>query len=419
EEIARRAKAGPEARGAAIPWKAAPADSPFGAPVAWITGFDRVELHEDLDPTLLIEHPGRFYVACGLALQGLDLAPVATTLLPADQTFLGRVSRLVRKQIGRRTAWGLDLSASGLKAVKLALPRDDRPPVLLAVDLVEHRKSLCQAANDDESRAIIDETLEKFLARHEVKADRICLGLPGSMLLVRQVRMPLLERAKMTAAVRFEAQGQFPIPFDELVWDYCVMGPEDDATARGRQAEIAVMASKRVFVKDRVNRLQAVGLPVDAVQADCVALHNYLVYTYFSDLPGPTEGEPRSPGPIAALDVGCETTSFVVGSPEEFWFRQVGLGAEKLTRAIVRQLNASFAQAEQWKRNPAEAPRLDRLFETLEPLFDDFRYEIQSSLAAYAAIHPDRQVQRIVVLGGGLATHGLLRGLLRPGPIER
>ncbi len=419
EQIAHRAKAGPDPRGAPLPWKAAPANSPFGAPVEWLTGFDRVQLHEHLDRSLLLEHPGRFFVACGLALQGLDLAPVATNLLPAEPTLLGRVALLMRKRIGRKTAWGLDLGASGLKAVKLAVPHDHHPPVIVAADLIEHRKSLSQAANEDESHAMIHETLQKFAVRNDLKADRVCLGLPCSMLLVRQVRMPRLDPAKMTAAIRFEAQGQFPIPFDELVWDYYLMGPEGEDAARGRQVEVAVMASKRVLIKDRVNRLQAAGLPVDTVQVDSVALHNYLVYTYLSDLTGPTEGEPGPAGPLAALDVGCEITSFVVSSPHEFWFRQVGLGADKLTRTIVRQLNANFAQAEQWKRNPAEAPRLDQLFETLEPLFDDFRYEIQSSLAAYAAIHPDRAMQRIVVLGGGLATHGLLRSLLREGASGR
>jgi hypothetical protein len=49
------------------------------------------------------------------------------------------------------------------------------------------------------------------------------------------------------------------------------------------------------------------------------------------------------------------------------------------------------------------------LYEAIGPVFDDLLKETQHALAAYAAAHPDLQVDRVVGLGGGFSMHGLLR----------
>jgi Tfp pilus assembly PilM family ATPase len=170
-----------------------------------------------------------------------------------------------------------------------------------------------------------------------------------------------------------------------------------------------LIAARQSTTGHFLDAFQRLGMRVDALQPDFVALHNFLAYDCF---PPPGNAPSGEAGPVvAALDVGCDVTNIVVCSPNSLWFRSLGVAGHSFTRALVKDFNLSIAQAEQRKRVPESAECFNDIYESLSPVFDDLLKEVQQSLAAYGESQPNRPVQLVLGLGGGFSSHGLFRRL--------
>jgi type IV pilus assembly protein PilM len=418
----------------------------LGLPVDRLTGLQRIVCAEGLDAALLARHPGCFFVACGLALQGVGESPLCVNLYPRSlTTAFAKAAGLLRVRLDRSrcTAWGIDIGRRALKAVKLKRHGPKRPVSIEAVDFRQYRKPLGQAANQLEEQTLLHEALEAMADKHDMKADRLCVSLPGRLVLSRQFVVPPAAGSKLRSLVCYEARSQLPFSLEELVWDYQLLDdpvakgdspiflggksgqspsqlpadkkPAAGAPAAGGLRTVLVVAAKRNQVENLCGSLRQADLKADLVQSDCLALHNFLSYEFFH---GESAAEPPAapqPGAIAALDLGHETTNVVVGSHSGVWSMSIGVGGHAFTRALVRQFSQTFSQAEQQKHNPASAPSLSQLYAALEPVMADLAGEIRLALAAFAKAHPRQPVGRIVGLGGGFDLHGLW-AFLRCGP---
>lgn len=408
-ELQRRIKlAKSEARPAPLSWANPPKETTLGISIAWLTGFRRLTCAETFDQSPLLQHPGCFAVAAGLALSGIKQANMPINLLANEQQgVLSRVTQLVRSR-STRSAWGIDLSTSGLKAVKLTWNETKQQAVIEDVILLEHAKSLTHAANEAEEKKLLTDTLQRFAARQTLKGERLCVGVPARLALCRQLDVPPGDPAKMGKVVQFEARSQFPLPLEQLAWDFHLFdnvpsAADANGSADKQSRRAFVIASQRAAIQKYVDAFQQLDLRIDALQTDVIALHNFLVYEHCN--------APDELNPVAALDIGSDVTSVVVSSPHSLWFRGCGVAGHSFTRALVNEYKLSIAQAEQQKRSPETVECLSRFYDVLSPVFDDLLKEVQQSLSAFAVAQPDCPLQRISGLGGGFALHGLFRHL--------
>jgi type IV pilus assembly protein PilM len=398
-----------------LPWARPPKQMPLGVPIEWLSGFRRVVCSEAFDQSELTRRPGRYAIACGLALAGIRQAVLRINLLSEGQRgVLHRVKNFMQPQIVR-SAWGIDLGMSSLKAVKLAWNQAKQQAAIESAVLIEHPKILSQAANEGEESRLIAETLKTFLTGRQLKGERLCLGLPGRMTLSRNVNLPPVEPAKAAKLLQFEAPRHFPFPLEQLAWDFQILneaslGVGSVPESAGENSRRALMiAARRTTAQRFLDVFRSLDMEVDILQTDYVALHNFLAYDYLGapgDLP-PGESHPV----VAAVDIGCDVTNLVVGSPRSPWFHSCGMAGHSLSRALVREYNLTLAQAEERKRNPESVECFSDLYEILSPLFGELLKELQESLAAYTESQPDCPIQGIVGLGGGFLMHGLFRYL--------
>jgi Tfp pilus assembly PilM family ATPase len=180
-----------------------------------------------------------------------------------------------------------------------------------------------------------------------------------------------------------------------------------------------LVAAKRHLVRRFLESLRHAGLRADLLQPDFIALHNFLAFEQFAaagkgdspHLPAAVEdaAAAKPPPAAAALDVGGDVTSLIVSSPQSLWFHSCGVAGRSFTRALVKELNLSVAQAEQLKRAPESALQIGPFQQALAPVFDDLLREVRQSLAVYAQAEPGRPVGQLFGLGGGFALHGMFR----------
>jgi type IV pilus assembly protein PilM len=385
----------------AVPWAKAPAQPPLGFPLKRLGSFGRIDVEEVLTQPVFVASAPRLYVACGLALQGLGQAAIETNLLPkTGSSVIGQLSSWVKRPRSGDAAWGIDLSGSGLKAVKLVRRPKEETVKLAAFDVIEHAAPLCQASETGR-RDLLAETLKKFVARNNLKDQIVCVVFPGTQMLGRFFPVPPVEPKRISDLMEYEVRQQVPIPLDQLEWDYHIW--YDEGAGEHLSSAAMLVAARQHHIRQRLTLLEDAGVKPSLLQGDAVALYNF----YRCAL-----SEANGHECVALLDLGADMTTFVACSRDRVWFRSVPRGSDDFNKSLMRQFEASFATAEQLKHQPAKAKRIGKLHQAWAPAFDVTLKDLRDSLAAYEALDRREKISAILALGGGFQILGLHRHLL-------
>ena len=192
--------------------RAAPAEGPssHGWPIELLEGFRQIDDEPIRSSEAYSENYTSFYVACGLALQGLGKSATTINLLPEQKKgLLGLASAVLKKR--PKAAWGINLGTHGLKAIKLAADERDKEFKLraLACAYIRYSQPFLYQASSPES--LIREALEKFLAEHKIEDECICVSYPAPKTLARFVDLPPADKKKLPDLIKFEARQQIPL----------------------------------------------------------------------------------------------------------------------------------------------------------------------------------------------------------------
>lgn len=385
---------------AALEWTACPETTHVGLPVQVAPHPRRLKFATPEMEARYGQKPGQFLVACGLALQALDKAAINVNLMPSGkQGVLDRLRSGLRERPAK-TGWGLDVSDTSLKAIQLRADDDDQVEVTRCVH-IPHRIRLSHPDAQSTSKGIVLESLKTFVSEHELAAgDRVATQWPSIASLVRFLSLPQAEGKKWRDLVQREAQHQIPFPMAEVCSDtYTFPKPDENSTHK----QVLLLAARLREVDERIALMQEVGIDVQIVQCDSLALHNYLHYELLTQ-------DPNVNG-IAALDVGSDATGIVLSFPNLVWFRAVRPADDDLITAIARRFKLTRDVAERVKRDPTKVKRMGDLHEQSCVIFSKLVDQWHSALGEWKKICPGKQIDQLLVTGGGGQTHGLLRFL--------
>jgi type IV pilus assembly protein PilM len=408
DELKRRASGTePVGRFNGVVWARPPLRTSLGLPVDWMGGFGRLRAKDATAAEQLAAHPGAFFTAAGLALQGLGRGPIKINLASSRGWFALPKLSLRSASRGTRAAWGLDLGDAALKVVKLAMADEGAEPELVAADFVPHSHPLSQPGQETRRSETLRETLASFCSRHSVqKGEMVCLNFPSDRTLSRTLSLPNVGLKKLEALMRHEIPHQIPIPETERVWDFAQLGSDvGGEESYYFQRRVILLAAKKTDVTQRLRTCQEAQLHIDVLQSGVAALHNFVVF----DGLAAESPQPLPEKTVATIDVGSQTTSVLVSSLDHVWLRTLRLGGADFTRARAGRLHLTHEQAERLQRQPSRATSFRQLCDALTPVFQQISDEIQRTLASYEKEVPDQPIGRICVIGEGARMHGLLR----------
>ncbi|MGE0606484.1 MAG: pilus assembly protein PilM [Pirellulales bacterium] len=377
----------------------------FGCPLAPLSGFQRIALSpEVVASSLWREHDTNWGVAAGLALQALGQASISLNLKPQDKNLMRKLLTTSLMKKPPRVAWGIELGRSALKAVRLSWNSDTSQAFCEAVDFVEYETPLGAPGASPEK--LIGDAVQAFASRHKLKEIPLAISLDGREVFSRFLKTPPVSRDRLDDLVQYEAKNQIPYDLSQFSWSYAVQGNAGEAAEDFTEFPVMILAAKRAQLDVRLAAFQQLKLPVDLVQCDSVALHNFLVY----DRAAPAVAIDESLSVI--LDVGAETSNFILSRPGFFWVRNMAIGGADFTKGLIHEFKLTFAQAELQKRSPATATRLHKLFEALDPAAGQLISQTQHSLRAFENLQPGSKIRQAWVHGDTLRLHGLLEQLL-------
>ena len=301
--------------------------------------------------------------------------------------------------MGGRTAIGLDIGTSGVRAAELSVGKDH-----LTLEKFGQVPLPEGAVRDGEVVDIdaVSDAIRQLWSHTRFSGKRVVIGVSNSKVIVRQVDLPWLPANELRTALPFQVQDFIPIPVDQAVLDFLTL---EEFTAEGgaRTLRGLLVAASREMVMNSVTAVQRAGLTPTMVD-----LTSFAVLRSLSKPAALATAEEVE----AVVDVGARVTNIVVhagGTPR--FVRILLMGGEDITEAVAERVGVPHAQAEEMKQQhgiatgPADDDVLARVLETSGNAFVD---EVRGSLDYYTASSGSAPISRILVSGGGCRLPGLI-----------
>lgn len=301
--------------------------------------------------------------------------------------------------------WGIEVGQSALKALRCRPGPDPTKIEADAFDFIEYPQILSEPGADAE--ALVRDAISQFLSRNDVRKDRVAISVPGQLGLARFIKLPPVERKKIPDIVKYETKQQIPFPLDVVVWDYQPLAGGMEEQGISLETEVGLFAMKREQVYRLLQPFNEVKVEVDIVQLAPLALANFVAYDNLRDQKVEVYDPESPPEYVVILSLGCETTDIVCTNGYRVWQRNIALGGNHFTKALMKEFDLTFAKAEHLKRNAATSNAPKAVFQAMRPVFADLVSECQRSLNHFTNVQRNVQIKQIVGLGNAMKLPGI------------
>ena len=300
--------------------------------------------------------------------------------------------------------WGIDIGRSSLKALRCRVsPTDPRRLVAEEVECIEYPMMLTQEeANPVE---LVRAALAELTSRHDLASDRVAVAAPGQSGLSKFIKLPPVEAKKIADIVKYEAGQQIPFPLDQVVWDWQRLATGIEEGGFVMDAEVALFAMKKEQVAKALLPFDEAGIDVEILQLAPISLANMVI---FDQLPDPATVDPDDPPPsVVLVSMGVDATDVVVTNGLRMAQRSMPIGGKRFTRALVEEMQYTFAKAESEKRNAVHAADPKAVFRAMRPVFNQFASELQRSLNYFTSTDRSLKIGTVFLVGNAAKLRGL------------
>jgi type IV pilus assembly protein PilM len=259
------------------------------------------------------------------------------------------------------------------------------------------------------------QVLRRFFRSHKLPRQNVRLGISNNRIGVRTFEIAGIHDEKQLAnAIRYRAQETLPIPVEEAVLDYQIIGERTDEEGVLHRRVLLVVA-----YRDLIDRYAAAckkaGIKLVGIDLEAFAVLRALA-------PPPT-AEPASSA-IVVVSVGHDRTTFAVSDGQICQFTRVlDWGGLSLDGAIAKALDLSPSEARPIKLAlslaepsiPAglTSEQSDQVREAVLREVHEFARELVSSLQFYQSQQGSLGIGEIVLTGGTAQLPGLAAELSR------
>jgi type IV pilus assembly protein PilM len=306
--------------------------------------------------------------------------------------------------VAGRSAIGLDIGTSGVRAAELSFGKGDITLEKFGqVALPEGAVRDGEVVNPD----VVADAVKQLWAHTKFSSKKVVIGVANQKVIVRQVDLPWMPADELKKSLSFQVQDFVPMPVDQAVLDF---HPLEELTADNgnRVLRGLLVAASREMVHASLAAVTKAGLSPVMVDLTSFAVIRSLADT--DDLGMGSQVE-------ALVDVGARVTNIVVhqgGVPR--FVRILLMGGQDVTDAVAERMGVPQEQAEALKQqlglgaagDGMDVQAATRVVEAVTAAFVD---EIRGSLDYYLASSGSAPISRLVLTGGGARLGGLSQRL--------
>ena len=309
----------------------------------------------------------------------------------------------------RIPVFGLDISDLSIKYLQFRPDgKGPKPDIFGEIPVPEAVIENGKIKKEDELEKILSGWLAKEWGKF--RSAFAVVSLPEEEGFLRLIQIPKIKRDEVANAIRWEIEGNIPLPLNELVYDYEVVEPPD---SNFDHLDVVISAFPKTVVESYLGVLRRAGLKVLAMEVESQAIVRSL-------LPYLT----RSGEAKIIVDIGRTRTGIIIFAGGAIVYTTtVNFGGKILEENLMRNLNISMEEAVAVKngkgldKNAYEGGIFDALLPALSALADELKKTITFYQTHAKHTHRvDGLIDSIILIGGdgnllGLATY--LSGALK------
>ncbi len=295
---------------------------------------------------------------------------------------------------------GLDLGTHEIKAVLISAGLRTIQVLEVVVESVAARSGA-----DDVGAAL--EAGLAILRRRGWNHYRVGVALPGAAGSFRVLKFPFSDPRRIAQTIAFEAEGQFPVPLEDLEYDHVPV-------ATGSNGQALMVAVRRETVDRITSAFKAASIDLKLITVDAIATAQVLDPA-IPELVKTDPADARIPAALL-LDIGHHTTDLVaLGTKGPLAARVLRRGGSHVTRALQEHYQLDLDAAErakiesgflphhgQGQLTPAQLESGSLVARAIEPIVREIEHTRLWLRAEFGA-----EVTQIRLSGGGSHLRGL------------
>jgi type IV pilus assembly protein PilM len=358
-----------------------------------------------------------------------------------------------------KTVVGLDIEAGSIAATEV---RSNGTVEVSGQGVVALEPGIFREGEVSDPDAL-SEALEQLFAEHKLSRN-VRLGIANQRVAVRTLRLPSIEdQDELETAIRFQAQDHIPMPLDQAVLDWQVVGYVTGPDGQ-RQIDVVAVAARRDMLAAMMDAMRSAGLRPTGIDHSAFGMLRALQHGEHAavgaagyvaapsalathEVPGTGSaagldggshtGEASAADPQRAARLYCnlgDVTNLAVASGSACLFTRIsGFGVEGIAQKLAERRQLGLEHARQWLvhvglETPAEsvegdAETIAATREALDQGAAKLTEELRLSVEFYAAQEGAVPVEAVIASGPGTTIPGLVarlqRGLGHPFQIGR
>lgn len=286
---------------------------------------------------------------------------------------------------------GVDIGSSAVKVA--ALKRTGNSYQLESLG-IEYLPPDCIVDGVIISKLPVADAINRIFKSKGIHNKQIATSISGSSVIVKKIALPAQMEEEVEESIQWEAEQYIPFDIADVNLDYQIVGN----TPEGNRLEVILVAAKREKIADQTSVVSMAGKVCRIVDIDAFALQNVYEINY----------DPQPTNVVALLNVGSAVMNVNIVRGREFLFtRDIAMGGNHYNDFLQKELNISFEESENYKRNGAPTPELQRrTLATLASVSEILVLEIQKTLDYFKTTSRMEDIREIFISGGASRTPG-------------
>lgn len=296
---------------------------------------------------------------------------------------------------------GIDIGTSSIKIVEIG--KKGTRFELLNYGLFELKGLNSSLGNRPTEQSILklpDEEIvwgiKEIIKKAGIKSKDVVASVPSFSTFTTIIEMPYLSDSDFSKSIPLEAKKYIPIPIDEVVLDWSIIGVKGDSgNGESNKENSSLRTNVEVFIaavpRAETVRYQTIMKSCD-LNLKSLELEN-------SSLTRALMGNDLAP--TAIINIGGRSTSIlIVQKGYERVSHNYEVGGFEITKSISRSLNISIEKAEELKRHFGLKPVDENVInEAMSSLVDMMALETKKTITNFEEIS-GQKISRVVMTGG-------------------
>jgi len=285
------------------------------------------------------------------------------------------------------TSLGIDIGSKGIKIVELAKNKE-------RINLQNYGEIKLSAAKKEAFQYFDKRTLLPYsknvslairavLEESKIETKEAVFSLPDFSTFFASFVLPPMTAKELPDAVNFEAKKHIPIPFNEVVLDWELIG--EQVNEKEGENKIIIMAISKNLISEYKRIAEESGLILVSLEAEVMGLKRAIV------------GDDKDT--ICLVEAGYQSTTISI-IDRGFLLMSVSfdVAGKDYTYSISEALNVALEDAEKKKMTLGFACKDKRVIEAMDPIFNIILEKITQVITDSEEKNP--KVKKIILVGG-------------------